>query len=1019
MDANPTLRKDQPPPSSQDYEFLRTEGLKYIESLSSDLWTDYNTHDPGITIMEALCYALTELGYRNGFPMKDLLTGDNGRIFDGQNMFTARKILTNNPLTINDYRKLLVDLDGIHNAFLFAECYKKDPQGKKIPVNEVSVYANCQEDKLQYTPETDVPLFLNGLYRVLLDLDYDNRLGDLNNGIVVLPNPPIPYIPSGSFMFSIGLPPWKSADFSFASKASEPGNILSSMITVSGHHWKCRLRLINTWEMTFDISIPKKPEGINVDTADIQLMFDQHDFVESLFKLYFDKILLAEKRVKEAVRILQEHRNLCEDFPEVTTLDSEEIAFCFDVDVKPDADIEKVQAEIFFAIENYLNPSVDFYSLKEMLDRKIPTEEIFLGVQLNNGFIDTAQLEKTQLRRVIHTSDIINLLMDIDGVLAIRNFLMTKYDSNGTPVANYTGLKWCMDIAEYRKPVLSTDKSKILLFKNNFPFLAQYEEVRDTILLLHAQRTRAKKKGLENDLAIVVGKKRETTAYRPVQYDLPQTYGTGIYGLPANASLGRISQQRQLKAYLMFYDQLLADFLSQLSNAYKLFSVDDIRQTYFAQFLKDIKDMDAVYNSNIPPGKLEDVLANQDSTALSRNRWQELYEPKDVFEERRNRFLDHLLARFAESFNDYALLMYSINYNDKTEEKIDFTELSASKIRTLKEYDVISSERGKGYNYFPQLADFTLDTSRLWDTDNVSGLEKKISFLSGISDYSRRFLYCIRNLEILCNEEEIIENGNTVLHCFHSFSVTTLNGLRMHSGVKYETLTEARQAVLDVTELGDDVAAYLFDTTTSRLLLIGKSNENLLESDDTYPDKPSAMAVAAIFAKEFSAPCNDPVGMHLVEHILLRPRTSEYKLMEVCLYNCDCRCETDPYSFRASVVLPYWPGHFDSMEYREYFENKIREEAPAHIMLKICWLNNELMREFEVLFKAWTELLAQFSYNKQANAAAFRDANDHLIEILSRLHSEYPKATLHDCSESKEGKNTVVLGKTVLGTFKN
>jgi hypothetical protein len=42
-----------------------------------------------------------------------------------------------------------------------------------------------------------------------------------------------------------------------------------------------------------------------------------------------------------------------------------------------------------------------------------------------------------------------------------------------------------------------------------------------------------------------------------------------------------------------------------------------------------------------------------------------------------------------------------------------------------------------------------------------------------------------------------------------------------------------------------------------------------------------------------------------------------------------------------------------------------------------------------------------------------------MIEILTQLHSEYPQATLHNCIESKEGSNTVVLGKTVLGTFKN
>jgi hypothetical protein len=154
-------------------------------------------------------------------------------------------------------------------------------------------------------------------------------------------------------------------------------------------------------------------------------MFADNNFqlVADIFDFYREKIIKARQIVKAAIKTLQEHRNLCEDFLYVTTVDDEEVAFCFDVDVEPSADIEKVEAEIFYAIENYLNPSVDFYSLKELLDKKIPVDEIFEGVVLQHGFIDTTQLENTQLRSVIHTSDIINLLMDIDGVTAIRNFV--------------------------------------------------------------------------------------------------------------------------------------------------------------------------------------------------------------------------------------------------------------------------------------------------------------------------------------------------------------------------------------------------------------------------------------------------------------------------------------------------------------------------------------------------------------------------------------------------------------------
>ena len=31
--------------------------------LCGDQWSDFNSHDPGITILEQLCFALTELGF--------------------------------------------------------------------------------------------------------------------------------------------------------------------------------------------------------------------------------------------------------------------------------------------------------------------------------------------------------------------------------------------------------------------------------------------------------------------------------------------------------------------------------------------------------------------------------------------------------------------------------------------------------------------------------------------------------------------------------------------------------------------------------------------------------------------------------------------------------------------------------------------------------------------------------------------------------------------------------------------
>jgi hypothetical protein len=368
--------------------------------------------------------------------------------------------------------------------------------------------------------------------------------------------------------------------------------------------------------------------------------------------------------------------------------------------------------------------------------------------------------------------------------------------------------------------------------------------------------------------------------------------------------------------------------------------------------------------------------------------------------------------------------MYTIDYTEMTEEKIDFTEITNAKIRTLLNYPDISSNRGKAYDYFPQDANYNLDTTKLWNTDNVSGLEKRISFLTGISDIQRRFLSCIKNINIICDEQEVVENGETKLKCFHSFTVISLTGVKFTSK-EYDQKSDAEDAVLKVIQAGSDINNYAYSSSDPVVITLLDLLTGITDSGAIFHNVTDAQNAVKQIAGEFKNDCQDPVGLHLIEHILLRPREvipapdKMFDLMQVCLHDCDCPCELDPYTFRASVVLPYWPAHFDNMAFREYFENKIREEAPAHVMLKICWLNNELLADFEMRYKTWVEALANYSFDKKANLDSFRDASDKMIEILTQLHSEYPVANLHDCVESKEGSNTVVLGKTVLGTFKN
>ena len=43
-----------------------------LQELCGETWTDYNLHDPGVSILEQLCYGLTDLGRTLHEPLQAL-----------------------------------------------------------------------------------------------------------------------------------------------------------------------------------------------------------------------------------------------------------------------------------------------------------------------------------------------------------------------------------------------------------------------------------------------------------------------------------------------------------------------------------------------------------------------------------------------------------------------------------------------------------------------------------------------------------------------------------------------------------------------------------------------------------------------------------------------------------------------------------------------------------------------------------------------------------------------------------
>lgn len=104
------IEKIVPDRDGLDFDALRKAGIATLQELCGEKWTDYNLHDPGVTILEQLCYGITDLAYRSEFAPEDYLAGPFGKIDFARHALTpADEILPSQVLTSDDYRKLIYD----------------------------------------------------------------------------------------------------------------------------------------------------------------------------------------------------------------------------------------------------------------------------------------------------------------------------------------------------------------------------------------------------------------------------------------------------------------------------------------------------------------------------------------------------------------------------------------------------------------------------------------------------------------------------------------------------------------------------------------------------------------------------------------------------------------------------------------------------------------------------------------------------------------------------------------------
>jgi hypothetical protein len=176
-----TISKKLPVETDLNYNKLREEGIARIEKLAGKIWTDYNVHDPGVTILELLCYAITDLGYRIDHPVEDLVAeSENNSSAMHEKFFSAKTILTTCPLTEYDYRKIFIDLDGVRNAWMRINrniAMHLDCKGKwEEDADSFGVLSSYEPFPAGVQQKSFI---LQGLYDILVD--FDKEIQDIDD----------------------------------------------------------------------------------------------------------------------------------------------------------------------------------------------------------------------------------------------------------------------------------------------------------------------------------------------------------------------------------------------------------------------------------------------------------------------------------------------------------------------------------------------------------------------------------------------------------------------------------------------------------------------------------------------------------------------------------------------------------------------------------------------------------------------------------------------------------------------
>jgi hypothetical protein len=868
------------PEDVTDINFLKQKGIESLQELTGKKWTDFNVHDPGITILEILCFALTELGYRSGYPIEDLFASPStGEPVHTAN-FDAHKILVSGAITELDYRKIVLDIDGINNV--------------------------------EFRPAKDIFEF-KGLFDVFVELENHN--------------------------------------------------------------------------------------------------------------LTQEKRQVLELEIREQ---LLNNRGVCMHFNDVFFLESELIKLDINIELNRKIDTAEFLFELVKTLENYFSPAPKFSTIDTLISSGLIVEDIYLGPLLKNGFIRDDEVIEHELRKNIYVSDILNIVMSLDGVHHIKKMNLSN--------ENDEEFNWIYEVKSKCVPRLDISRSSVSVsYKGKHAYSISLKEFFPENVSFKNKIGNSHK---SNKINQNEGKIKELKSYTSIVNDFPEIYGLSRMGMPEGSTKNAIASTKQLRVYLMFFDQIMANYLAQLDHLKYLFSLNDLNTTNAIQVLEDFPGVYYVYKPFLDHylrshQDLNDELSLRKSWKkyVKENRKQlelfigETKENKEVFSHRRNKILDHLLARYGydySSFDVVSLLNESELIDLKTNFLRQLCETGYAKFQGVEKLSHVLHKNSGYEKYFSSMFGFYLNQKQLISSQ-MTGM------LTDSQEHSEVVSLEFKDINMGEAIQKLLRYGNTSSNYDYDSKSLFLSDFDGKLFCEFSISNQERTSDIHpiIKKMTDRIyrlsreseAFYFLEHSflrpTDEMKVYGLNihmDENVIFSSDSHYTRKNRDTITHDFQlslrdkasyeimelsmSQFKIKWSSGGSSMLSTHFFNDAQEAEIKLDEYISYfqsqkNLESIYDrttifssmynevVDPFSNIVSFIFPNWPHRFQNEAFKNFILENIKNGLPAHIVPNIGWISLEKMICFEELIK---------EYSKESNKSP-KERLDQLKDVLNFLTS--------------------------------